>query len=89
VVVQSRIEHLFAKAKGSEKGSLPFFTHYGDVTDLNNLVRRENCLLFATRYPRTMHCKHALQSACDRGTRSPLHGARLHGARVIRSLRVA
>ena len=38
-VVQSRIEHLFAKAKGKdEKEALPFFTHYGEVTDLNNLV---------------------------------------------------
>lgn len=66
--VKSRIEHLFAKAKGSEKGSLPFFTHYGDVTDLNNLVRRS--VSFATRHLRTMHCKNALQSAWDRGTRS-------------------
>jgi len=34
-VEQSRIEHLFEKAKGD---SLPFFTHYGEVTDLNNIV---------------------------------------------------
>lgn len=34
---QSRIEHLFAKANAGED-RLPFFTHYGDVTDLNNLV---------------------------------------------------
>ena len=33
---QSRIEHLFEQAQGQEP--LPFFTHYGDVTDLNNLV---------------------------------------------------
>lgn len=32
---QERIEHLFADAKS---GKSPFFTHYGDVTDLNNLV---------------------------------------------------
>jgi len=32
---QSRIEHLFEKAKGD---TLPFFTHYGEVTDLNNIV---------------------------------------------------
>ena len=32
---QERIEHLFADAKS---GKLPFYTHYGDVTDLNNLV---------------------------------------------------
>merc|ERR1712100_315828 len=37
---QSRIEHIFKDAKGRdpEKGPLPFFTHYGEVTDLNNLV---------------------------------------------------
>ena len=45
VVAQSRIEHLFAKAKGSEKGAVPFFTHYGEVTDLNNLVRVFVCFL--------------------------------------------
>ena len=32
---QARIEHLFDKAKDEK---LPFFTHYGDVTDINNLV---------------------------------------------------
>ena len=43
--MQSRIEHLFTKAKGmSPDKPLPFFTHYGEVTDLNNLVRVFMCL---------------------------------------------
>jgi GDPmannose 4,6-dehydratase len=32
---QERIEHLFEDA---QNGRVPFFTHYGDVTDLNNMV---------------------------------------------------
>ncbi len=36
--VQTRIEHIFEKSIDS-KVKLPFFTHYGDVTDINNLVR--------------------------------------------------
>lgn len=32
---QERIEHMFADAKS---GKTPFFTHYGDVTDLSSLV---------------------------------------------------
>jgi hypothetical protein len=34
---QTRIEHIFEKSIDS-KVKLPFFTHYGDVTDINNLV---------------------------------------------------
>jgi len=36
---QHRIEHLFAVAT---KHGLPFFTHYGEVTDINSMVRLLN-----------------------------------------------
>jgi hypothetical protein len=80
--VQSRIEHLFAKAKGSEKGSLPFFTHYGDVTDLNNLVRCEDVVFYLSRgipelCTANMHC-HQLAIAARAHT--PPWGAAPWGA---------
>ena len=34
---QTRIEHIFEKSVDA-KIKLPFYTHYGDVTDINNLV---------------------------------------------------
>ncbi|EKX51239.1 hypothetical protein GUITHDRAFT_85143 [Guillardia theta CCMP2712] len=34
---QARIEHIYEKAQ-INKEKIPFYTHYGDVTDLNNLV---------------------------------------------------
>lgn len=61
---QSRIEHIFKDAKGRdpEKGPLPFFTHYGEVTDLNNLVTLLNKVkpiefynLAAQRYEKLAH----------------------------------
>jgi GDPmannose 4,6-dehydratase len=38
---QSRIDHLFGAAQNTR---LPFFTHYGDVLDLNNTVRLLNAI---------------------------------------------
>ena len=43
-VIQARIEHLFEKSLDT-KVKLPFFTHYGDVTDINNLVPMRSVLL--------------------------------------------
>ena len=49
---QARIEHLFEKSVSSST-RIPFFTHYGDVTDINNLVRHtspffliEACMIY-------------------------------------------
>ncbi len=39
--LQARIEHLFEKSIDS-KVKLPFYTHYGDVTDINNLVNLQS-----------------------------------------------